>query len=92
MSAANEPSTYAASINLSYQEIWELQKAIAERVCTLIKRGDSGSDSMEWLMQVSLVLDTHIENAVSEWEEKVAHSEAAELNDEEALRKFLSED
>jgi hypothetical protein len=47
---------------------------------------------MEWLMQVSLTLDTHIENAVSEWEEKVAHSEAAELDDEEALRKFLSED
>lgn len=85
------PSDYRATIDLSYQEMWELQKAIAQRVTTLIERGEMGSDEMTWLLQIGAVINDHTTRATYEWEEKVARDEAAELNNDEALRKFLDD-
>lgn len=85
------PSDYRATIDLSYQEMWELQKAIAQRVGTLIERGMMDSDEMRWLLQIGALINDHTTQAVEEWEAGVARSEAAELDNDEELRKFLDD-
>lgn len=85
----HEPSDYEATINLTYQKMWELQKAVAARAAELIKRGEMHSEAMQQLVQISNVIEEHLTQAVEMWEAKVARVEAMKLDNEEERRKFF---
>jgi len=90
----HEPSTYTGDITLTVQQMMEIHKAIRSRLMFLaIETNDEQHpfrhDDIQVLLSVAELLDEHEKRAVDEWEQKVAQTEANQLNDEEALRKFL---
>lgn len=90
----SEPSNYRGTIELSYQQMWEVHKAISARVFSFVKSGEYENEleSIEWLLQVAAMLDLHVQTAVEEYEAGIAKAEAAELSNDDALRKFLESD
>lgn len=87
----HKPSDYEATLNLTYQEMWELQKAISQRMVTLIKRDEMFSDEMVMLTQVNEIIDKHVTIALEEWEANVAKNEAQALDNEDEVRKFFGD-
>lgn len=90
----HEPSTYTGNITLTVQQMMEIHKAIRSRLMFLaIETNDEQHpyrhDDIQVLLSVAELLDEHEKRAVDEWEQKVAQTEANQLNDEEALRRFL---
>lgn len=87
--------TYKAEITLDVQQIFELQKAIADRTVKLVFATDEEypyrSEDIETLLSVSRLLDPHCEYIVETHEAEVASEEATILDDEEELRKFMEE-
>lgn len=90
----HEPSKYQASVPLTYYQMWELSKAISARISDWISKGQltSRGEEIASLMEVNALLEPHIAKAVEEWEDNVAKSEAQELNDENKMKDFLSDD
>lgn len=90
----HKPSTYTGSITLTVQQMMEVHKAIRSRLVFLITEADDDhyphkQQDIQDLLAVGQLLDAHETRAVTEWEDQVAHAEADELNDEEALRRFM---
>ena len=85
--------TYKAEITLDVQQIFELQKAIADRVVKYLTATDEEypyrAEDMETLMSVVQLLDPHVGTIVDSHEDEVASKEATILDDEEELRKFI---
>ena len=85
--------TYKAEITLDVQQIFELQKAIADRVVKYLKATDEEypyrAEDIETLMSVVQLLDPHVSTIVDSHEDEVASKEATILDDEEELRKFI---
>ena len=90
----HEPSKYQASVLLTYYHMWELSKAINARISDWISKGEltSKGEEIASLMEVNALLEKHITKAVEEWEQNVADIESQELDDDEKLRKFLSDE
>jgi len=88
------PSKYQASVPLTYYHMWELSKAINARISDWISKGEltARGEEIASLMEVNALLEKHIARAVEEWEDNVAKSEAQELNDENKMKDFLSDD
>lgn len=89
----HEPSTYTGSITLTFQQMMEVHKAIRARLVHLTTQADENNpyneQDIEDLLAVGQLLDEHETRAVQEWEEQIARTEANQLDDDEALRKFL---
>lgn len=90
----HKPSTYTGSITLTVQQMMEVHKAIRARLVFLITEADDDhyphkDQDIQDLLDVGQLLDDHEKRAVTEWEEQVARTEANQLNDDEALRRFL---
>ena len=87
--------TYKAEITLDVQQIFELQKAIADRVVKYLKATDEEypyrAEDMETLMSVVQLLDPHVSTIVDSHEDEVAREAATILDDEEEVRKFMEE-
>ena len=85
--------TYKAEITLDVQQLFELQKAIADRTVKLVFATDEEypyrSEDIETLLSVSRLLDPHLDSITEAHEDEVASKEAAILDDEEELRKFI---
>lgn len=85
--------TYKAEITLDVQQIFELQKAIADRVVKYLKATDEEypyrAEDIETLMSVVQLLDPHVSTIVDSHEDEVAKEAATILDDEEELRKFI---
>lgn len=85
--------TYRAEITLDVQQLFELQKAIADRTVKLVFATDEEypyrSEDIETLLSVSRLLDPHLDSITEAHEDEVASEEAAILDDEEELRKFI---
>ena len=85
--------TYKAEITLDVQQIFELQKAIADRTVKLVFATDEEypyrSEDIETLLSVSRLLDPHLEFITEAHEDEVVSEEATILDDEEELRKFI---
>ena len=85
--------TYKAEITLDVQQLFELQKAIADRTVKLVFATDEEypyrSEDIETLLSVSRLLDPHLDSITEAHEDEVASEEAAILDDEEELRKFI---
>ena len=87
--------TYKAEITLDVQQIFELQKAIADRVVKYLTATDEEypyrAEDMETLMSVVQLLDPHVGTIVDSHEDEVAREAATILDDEEEVRKFMEE-
>lgn len=85
--------TYKAEITLDVQQIFELQKAIADRTVKLVFATDEEypyrSEDIETLLSVSRLLDPHLDSITEAHEDEVVSEEATILDDEEELRKFI---
>lgn len=89
----NEPSTYKAGIEFSYQQMVEMHKALTSRIYVLSTEDTEGfsyEDNLRWLHQAIELLDFHINVATLEWEAGIAETEATKLTDK-ALREWLDE-
>lgn len=84
--------TYKAEITLDVQQIFELQKAIADRVVKYLKATDEEypyrAEDMETLMSVVQLLDPHVSTIVDSHEDEVSREAAIMLNDDDEMRKF----
>lgn len=87
----HEPSKYEGSITLTFQQMVEVHKAISARIADLLTRGDYEykEKEIDELLAVGEMLDYHEWFAINEWERKVVEVESQQLNDEEAVKKFL---
>ena len=87
--------TYKAEITLDVQQVFELQKAIADRVVKYLTATDEEypyrAEDMETLMSVVQLLDPHVSTIVDSHEDEVAREAATILDDEEEVRKFMEE-
>ena len=87
--------TYKAEITLDVQQVFELQKAIADRVVKYLKATDEEypyrAEDMETLMSVVQLLDPHVSTIVDSHEDEIAREAATILDDEEEVRKFMEE-
>lgn len=87
--------TYKAEITLDVQQVFELQKAIADRVVKYLKATDEEypyrAEDMETLMSVVQLLDPHVSTIVDSHEDEVAKEAATILDDEEEVRKFMED-
>lgn len=87
--------TYKAEITLDVQQIFELQKAIADRVVKYLTATDEEypyrAEDMETLMSVVQLLDPHVGTIVDSHEDEIAREAATILDDEEEVRKFMEE-
>lgn len=85
--------TYKAEITLDVQQLFELQKAIADRTVKLVFATDEEypyrSEDIETLLSVSRLLDPHLDSITEAHEDEVVSEEATILDDEEELRKFI---
>ena len=85
--------TYKAEITLDVQQIFELQKAIADRTVKLVFATDEEypyrSEDIETLLSVSRLLDPHLDSITEAHEDEVAREAATILDDEEEVRKFI---
>jgi len=92
----DDPSNYEASIILTYQQMWEISKAISARMADWIAEDVvlEKKEQMEWLIQVQQILELHINRAVDEWENgRTDHLTDAGTHDlDEAIEKMLDED
>lgn len=90
----HEASTYEGSVHMTVQQMIEVRRAISARIGNWIADGLLGEmeQKIHWLMEAGKALDHHIDLAVDEWEADVARKEVAELDNEEAFRKFLEGD
>lgn len=91
----HKPSTYTGNITLTVQQMMEVHKAIRARLVFLITEADDHhyphkQQDIQDLLAVGQLLDDHETRAVTEWEDRIAHTEANELNNEEALRRFMN--
>ena len=73
--------TYRAEITLDVQQLFELQKAIADRVVKYLKATDEEypyrAEDIETLMSVVQLLDPHVSTIVDSHEDEVASKGAA---------------
>ena len=87
--------TYKAEITLDVQQIFELQKAIADRVVKYLTATDEEypyrAEDMETLMSVVQLLDPHVGTIVDSHEDEIAREAATILDDEEEVRRFMEE-
>ena len=87
--------TYKAEITLDVQQVFELQKAIADRVVKYLKATDEEypyrAEDMETLMSVVQLLDPHVSTIVDSHEDEIAREAATILDDEEEVRRFMEE-
>jgi len=85
--------TYTAEITLDVQQLFELQKAIADRTVKLVFATDEEypyrSEDIETLLSVSRLLDPHLDSITETYEDEVASEEAAILENEDEVRKFI---
>jgi len=85
--------TYRAEITLDVQQLFELQKAIADRTVKLVFATDEEypyrSEDIETLLSVSRLLDPHLDSITETHEDEVASEEAAILENEDEVRKFI---
>ena len=85
--------TYKAEITLDVQQLFELQKAIADRTVKLVFATDEEypyrSEDIETLLSVSRLLDPHLDSITEAHEDEVVSEEATILDDVEELRKFI---
>jgi len=85
--------TYTAEITLDVQQLFELQKAIADRTVKLVFATDEEypyrSEDIETLLSVSRLLDPHLDSITETHEDEVASEEAAILENEDEVRKFI---
>jgi len=88
----HDPSEYKASIILTYQQMWEVSKAISARIADWIANGVLAEKDLEinWLTQVQQILEPHINYAVDEWENELVNKEILDLD--QAINKMLEED
>jgi len=88
----HNPSDYKASIVLTYQQMWEISKAISARIADWIAHGVLAEKDLEinWLTQVQQILEPHINYAVDEWENELVDKEILDLD--QAINKMLEED
>lgn len=87
-----DPSDYKASIVLTYQQMWEISKAISARISDWIAAGVLSEKELEisWLTEVQQILEPHISYAVDEWENELVDKEILDLD--QAINKMLEED
>lgn len=86
----HDPSKYEASITLSFYQMVEVHKAISARIAELLNREyEYKEKDIDELLAVAQMLDYHEWFAINEWENKVVELESEQLNDEEAVKKFL---
>ena len=84
----HEPSNYTGTITLTFQQMCEVHKAISDRLVTLMRRDyEYKEQDIANLIQVAEMLDTHTDKGIAEWEERVAKSEAQDLDND--LRDLL---
>jgi hypothetical protein len=85
--------TYKAEITLDVQQLFELQKAIADRTVKLVFATDEEypyrSEDIETLLSVTRLLDPHYEYIVETHEGEVASKEAAILENDEEIQRFM---
>jgi len=78
----HEPSNYIGTVTLTYQQMWEVRKAISARVANWISEGQliDKHEEIETLLAVGHMLDKHINYAVEEWEDLVVQREIIDLD------------
>jgi len=88
----HDPSDYKASIVLTYQQMWEISKAISARIGDWIAAGVLSEKELEiaWLTEVQQILEPHISYAVDQWESELVDKEILDLD--KAIKKMLGED
>lgn len=88
----HEPSKYIGTVTLTYQQMWEVRKAISARVANWISEEQLGEkhEEIETLMGVGHMLDKHIDYAVDEWEDLVVQREIVDLD--KSIDEMLKED
>jgi len=87
-------STYEGSVHMTVQQMIEVRRAISARIGNWIADGLLGEmeERINWLMEAGKAIDKHIDVAIEEWETLVAKREVAELDNDEAFRKFMEGD
>jgi len=88
----HDSSDYKASIVLTYQQMWEVSKAIYARIADWVGAGVLSEKDLEinWLTQVLQILEPHISYAVDQWENELVDKEILDLD--QAINKMLEED
>lgn len=88
------PSEYKATITITFTQMVEVHKAITARISYLLSQVGHNAYSetdIDTLLEITEVLDAHEQEAMSDWERKVAEREAHELDDDDAVRRFLDQ-
>jgi len=93
----HKPSDYKGTITLTVQQMMEVHKAIRQRLVFLTVEANDEQypyreQDIQDLLSVAELLDEHEKLAVDRWEAKVAKRESEELDDVEALQRFLEGD
>lgn len=87
--------TYTATVTLDVQQLFELQKSIADRVVKYLLATDEEypyrAEDMATLVSVSEMLDPHIALVTEGYEGEIAAKEATILDNDEEVRKFMEE-
>lgn len=88
--------THTATITLNVQQMFELSKAIADRVAKYIRATDDGypyrHQDIETLLSVHKMIDPHIVLVTETYEDEIATKESAILDNEEEVKKFMEDD
>lgn len=85
--------THRATITLDVQQLFELSKAIADRVSKYVRATDDEypyrRQDIETLLSVHEMLDSHIVLVTETYEGEIAAKESAILNNDDEVRKFM---
>lgn len=88
--------THKTTITLDVQQLFEVSKAITDRIAKYALSTDEEYPYREQdiavLQQVQEVLGRNIDFVTETYEGEIAVSESAILNDEEAVRRFIEGD
>lgn len=88
--------THKTDITLDVQQLFEVSKAITDRIARLAVSSDEQYpyrlQDIATLQSVQQVLEKNIDFVTDEYEAEIASEEATALDDEQALRDFLEGD
>lgn len=88
--------THRATITMNVQQLFEVSKAITDRIAKYALATDEQYpyrwQDMETLQSVQQVLRKHIEFVTDAYEAEIASEETESLNDPDEIRKFLADE
>lgn len=89
----DHPSQYKASVLLTYQQMWEIRKALVARLAVFLHEDDGinvHAEQIRWLYEAGKALDEHIDRAVEQRENRIVLEETRDSLTSENIHRWLT--